>query len=90
MNAGLLIGMPGGWEWIVILVVILLIFGGTRLPQLAKAIGQSKRAFREGQDEADEEARVEEAKRRERLRSAETAPLEDERRTSDKYTNEKR
>ena len=91
MNASLLIGMPGGWEWIVILVVILLIFGGTRLPQLAKALGQSKRAFREGQDEADEEARVEEAKRRERLRSAETSPLEDERRTtSDKYTNEKR
>jgi sec-independent protein translocase protein TatA len=91
MNACLLIGMPGGWEWIVILVVILLLFGGSRLPQLAKALGQSKRAFRDGQDEADEEARVEEARRREQLRSAETSPLDDERRaTSDKYTNEKR
>jgi sec-independent protein translocase protein TatA len=90
MNLMLLIGMPGGWEWIVILVVILLLFGGSRLPQLAKALGQSKRAFRDGQDEADEEARVEEARRRERLRASETGPLDDERRASDKYTSEKR
>jgi sec-independent protein translocase protein TatA len=68
----LLIGMPGGWEWVVILVVILLLFGGSRLPQLAKSIGQSKRAFREGLDADDEEARLEEARRRERLNAAET------------------
>lgn len=57
MKEALLLGMPGGYEWLIILVVILLLFGGSRLPQLAKALGQSKRAFREGQDEADEEAR---------------------------------
>lgn len=90
MNVMLLIGMPGGWEWIVILVVVLLLFGGSRLPQLAKALGQSKRAFRDGQDEADEEARIEEERRRERLRAAEASPLENERRASDKYTSEKR
>ncbi|HVG32826.1 MAG TPA: twin-arginine translocase TatA/TatE family subunit [Pyrinomonadaceae bacterium] len=72
MNIMLLIGMPGGWEWVVILVVILLLFGGSRLPQLAKSIGQSKRAFREGLDADDEEARLEEARRRERLNAAET------------------
>lgn len=59
MNAILLVGMPGGWEWIVILIVILLLFGGSKLPQLAKALGQSKRAFREGHEEAEEEARQE-------------------------------
>ena len=59
MNEMLLLGMPGGWEWIVILVVILLLFGGSRLPQLAKSLGQSKRAFKEGLDDADEEARLE-------------------------------
>jgi len=52
----LLIGMPGGWEWMIILVVILLLFGGSRLPQLAKALGQSKRAFREGIDEGERES----------------------------------
>lgn len=46
-----LIGMPGGWEWIVVLLAILLLFGGAKLPQLAKALGQSKRAFKEGLDE---------------------------------------
>jgi sec-independent protein translocase protein TatA len=45
-------------EWVIILAVILLLFGGSRLPQLAKALGQSKRAFREGQDEAEEHARL--------------------------------
>lgn len=52
----LLIGMPGGWEWIIILAVIVLLFGSAKLPQLAKAIGQSKRAFREGVDEGEREA----------------------------------
>jgi sec-independent protein translocase protein TatA len=55
----LLIGMPGGWEWIIIVAAIFLLFGGTRLPQLAKAIGQSKRAFKEGLDESEKENRKE-------------------------------
>ncbi|HEX8491362.1 MAG TPA: twin-arginine translocase TatA/TatE family subunit [Pyrinomonadaceae bacterium] len=78
-------GMP---EILVILAIVVLLFGASRLPQLAKALGQSKRAFREGQDEADEEARIEEARRRERLRAADTGPIEDKR-ASDKYTSEK-
>lgn len=47
-----------GTEWIVVLVVaaILLLFGGSKLPQLAKALGQSKKAFREGLDEGEREA----------------------------------
>ena len=68
-----------GTEWIVIIVVgaIILLFGGTKLPQLAKALGQSKKAFREGIDEGekgtdtrpkldsvDDEALFEEARRR--------------------------
>jgi sec-independent protein translocase protein TatA len=52
----LLIGMPGGWEWIIILLVVVLLFGSAKLPQLAKAIGQSKKAFREGIDEGEREA----------------------------------
>lgn len=68
-----------GTEWIVVLVVaaIILLFGGSKLPQLAKAIGQSKKAFREGVDEGergsdsrsklesvDDETLFEEARRR--------------------------
>ena len=46
-----------GTEWIIVLVVvaILLLFGGTKLPQLAKALGQSKKAFKEGLDDGERE-----------------------------------
>lgn len=42
-------------EILVIAVIIFLLFGATRLPQLAKSLGQSKRAFKEGLDEGDRE-----------------------------------
>lgn len=62
MNEILLIGMPGGAEWIIILVVLLLLFGGSKLPQLAKALGQSKKAFKEGLQEAEDEERLEKSR----------------------------
>ena len=45
----------GPTELVLIVIVIFLLFGATRLPQLAKALGQSKRAFKEGLDEAERE-----------------------------------
>jgi sec-independent protein translocase protein TatA len=47
----------GPTEIILIVLVIFLLFGATRLPQLAKALGQSKKAFREGIDEGEREVR---------------------------------
>jgi sec-independent protein translocase protein TatA len=46
-------------ELVIIVLVIFLLFGATRLPQLAKALGQSKKAFREGIEEAEREPRKE-------------------------------
>ncbi|HJU94348.1 MAG TPA: twin-arginine translocase TatA/TatE family subunit [Pyrinomonadaceae bacterium] len=43
-------------ELIIIVLVIVLLFGATRLPQLAKALGQSKKAFREGIEEGEKES----------------------------------
>jgi TatA/E family protein of Tat protein translocase len=40
-------------ELVIIVLVIFLLFGATRLPQLAKALGQSKKAFREGIEEGE-------------------------------------
>ena len=45
----------GPTELVVIVIVIFLLFGATRLPQLAKALGQSKRAFKDGLDEGERE-----------------------------------
>ncbi len=40
------IGPFGAWEILIILIVVLLIFGPRRLPEMAKGLGQSVRAFR--------------------------------------------
>ena len=54
--------MPQGAEWILIILAVFLLFGASKLPQLAKSLGQSKRAFKEGMREADEEEAAERAK----------------------------
>lgn len=59
----------GTTEIILIVAVLFLLFGASRLPQLAKSLGQSRKAFREGMREAEEEEKAE----REKL-SANAAP----------------
>ena len=49
------INLPGPTEWIVILIIVLVIFGPKKLPEISKAIGQSIREFKKPQDEAVEE-----------------------------------
>lgn len=48
------IGMPGMTEMLLVLGVVLLMFGGTRLPQLAKGLGSSIREFKRGAAGMDE------------------------------------
>ncbi|MBO0727067.1 MAG: twin-arginine translocase TatA/TatE family subunit [Blastocatellia bacterium] len=55
MNNLLLLGLPGGMEWIIILLVVLLLFGANRLPQLAKGMGESIRNFKQGMAETEAE-----------------------------------
>ena len=56
--------MLGTTEIILIVVALFLLFGASRLPQLAKSLGQSRKAFKEGMREAEEESRIEEEQRR--------------------------
>lgn len=50
---------PQGWEWLVILVIVLLLFGARRLPDLARGVGRSLRVFRselrDGRDGTDDD-----------------------------------
>jgi sec-independent protein translocase protein TatA len=50
-----------GWHLIVILAIVVLLFGATRLPGVAKAIGQSMRIFKKEVKTMKEENPVEEA-----------------------------
>ena len=40
-----------GPEWIIVLVVILVLFGGSQLPKLARGLGSAQREFKKGLDE---------------------------------------
>ena len=37
----------GGWEWIIVLVIVIIVFGVGKLPQVGAALGQSIREFRD-------------------------------------------
>ncbi len=41
-----MLGMPQGFEWLVILAVVVLIFGAAKLPELARGTGQALRIFK--------------------------------------------
>lgn len=58
--------------WVLIVAVIFLLFGGSKLPQLAKALGQSKKAFKDGLAEAESE---EQEKKRTELAGNSSASL---------------
>jgi sec-independent protein translocase protein TatA len=49
----------GGTELIVILLIVLLLFGGAKLPALAKGLGQSIKEFKKASKEGDEDERTE-------------------------------
>ncbi len=43
----------GAPELLIILLVVLVLFGGAKLPKLARSLGQAQKEFKEGQAEAD-------------------------------------
>lgn len=55
MNNLLLFWAPMGWELIIVLVIVLILFGANRLPQLAKGMGESIRNFKQGMTETEAE-----------------------------------
>ena len=43
-----LIGMPGLWEWLVIGLLVVVLFGAAKLPKLGKGLGEGIRNFKKG------------------------------------------
>ena len=44
----LLAFLPSGSEWIIILIVVLLLFGGKKIPELMKGVGKGIKGFKNG------------------------------------------
>lgn len=51
----LLFSMPGGTEWILILLVVLLFFGGRKIPDLMRGIGRGVREFNDAKESVKKE-----------------------------------
>ena len=61
MITPLLFGSLGFWEIALIVLVILLLFGGKKIPELMKGLGKGVKSFKEGMKEV--EAEVNEIKK---------------------------
>jgi sec-independent protein translocase protein TatA len=48
--------MPSGAEWFIVLLVVLLIFGGSQLPKMARNLGRAQHELKKGFAEANKEA----------------------------------
>ena len=59
MNNLLFLGNIGGTEIIIIAIVILLLFGGKKIPELMKGLGKGVRSFKDGMNGKEEEKKEE-------------------------------
>jgi sec-independent protein translocase protein TatA len=57
MNTSLIFafGMPGGQEWFLIFLAVLLLFGAKKLPEFARGLGRSMGEFKKARQEFDHE-----------------------------------
>ncbi|MCA1744756.1 MAG: twin-arginine translocase TatA/TatE family subunit [Bacteroidales bacterium] len=49
-----LMGIPGGWELIVIILIVVLLFGGRKIPELMKGLGQGMKEFKKARNEEED------------------------------------
>ena len=50
LNAIFLMSLPGGGEWILIILVVLLMFGGKKIPELMRGVGRGMREFNDAKN----------------------------------------
>lgn len=44
-----------GWEWIIVALVVLLLFGGKKIPELMRGLGKGVKSFKDGMKDVQEE-----------------------------------
>ncbi len=55
ISLSIILGVPGYWQIILIVLVVLLLFGGKKIPELMKGIGRGTREFKKGLNTDDED-----------------------------------
>lgn len=50
-------GVIGPWQVVIIALVIVLLFGGKKIPELMKGVGKGVKSFKEGMSEMEREAK---------------------------------
>ncbi|MEY3436722.1 MAG: twin-arginine translocase TatA/TatE family subunit [Sphingobacteriales bacterium] len=55
MLSQLLLSMPGGTEWILIVVAVLILFGGRKIPEFMRGIGRGIREFNDAKSNVKKE-----------------------------------
>lgn len=44
-----------GWEWVIIALVVILLFGGKKIPELMRGLGKGVKSFKEGMKEVEKD-----------------------------------
>ena len=63
--------MPGGTEWILIVIVVLLMFGGKKIPELMRGVGKGMREFNDAKNNVKNE--IEEGMKEKEVRTSASA-----------------
>ena len=57
MITPLLVGSLGFWEITLIVLVVILLFGGKKIPELMKGLGKGVKSFKEGMKDVEEDVK---------------------------------
>ncbi|MFM9908728.1 MAG: twin-arginine translocase TatA/TatE family subunit [Chitinophagaceae bacterium] len=55
MKYNFLLSMPGGTEWILIILAVLILFGGRKIPEFMRGIGKGIREFNDAKNNVKKE-----------------------------------
>jgi len=72
LNSVFLLDMPGGTEWILIILAVLVLFGGRKIPEFMRGLGKGIREFNDAKTNVKRE--IEEGMRETPAASAPSAP----------------
>jgi len=55
MTSGILLGAVGPWQIVLVVLVVLLMFGGKKIPELMKGLGKGIREFKKGKNDIEKD-----------------------------------